>query len=237
MAVKGKKAQKQQQKPSPKLVKHQEEEENDDEEEEEDDDVEDEEQQEAQSDEEVAEQEEDDDAEKDDDEDEDDEKEEVAAQPEDDDDEKQTTIFVGHLSFQLTKKELDDFFGKAGEIQSSRIIPKRGYAFVTYSAAASVVEALKLDKQVLGGKAVHVERVKSKQSDSLEKKQLKRKLNKEENDKGAKKAKQGDRTVQMNRGGFRGGRGGFKGGRPKTAQHTNPNKKKNKPKPGAFVKA
>lgn len=233
MAVKGKKAQKQQEKPSPKLVKHQEEEEEDDDDEEEEDveSVADEEQQE-QSDEEVAEQEEEEDDDEDEESAEDTKKEEKKDTASDDGDMK-TTVFVGHINYQLSKKELEDFFCKAGEIQSSRIISKRGYAFVTFADAASVEEALKLDKEMLAGKAVHVERVKSKKTDNAQKKQLKRKANKEENEKGAKKAKLGDKTVQLKKGFNKGGKG-----RPKTAQHSNPNKKKNKQgKPGQFVKA
>lgn len=235
MAVKGKK---QQQKPSPKLVKHQEEEEEKDEEE--DSDAGEDEELEEQSDEEVAEQEKDDAAEQEEDDDDDDEEEEAKdakkkVEKKDTasgDDDMKTTIFVGHINYQLSKKELDDFFCKAGEIQSSRIISKRGYAFITFADAASVEEALKLDKEMLAGKAVHVERVKSKKTDNFEKKQQKRKRNKEDNEKGAKKAKLGDKTVQMKKSFNKGGKG-----RPKTAQHTNPNKKKNKPKSGQFVKA
>ncbi|XP_019554530.3 nucleolin [Aedes albopictus] len=238
MAVKGKKAQKQQEKPSPKLVKHQEEEEEDDDEEEEDVESDENEEQEEQSDEEVAEQEEKDDEDEDEDEDEESDDEEDTKQvekkePAPVEGDMKTTIFVGHINYQLSKKELEDFFSKAGEVQSSRIITKRGYGFVTFTDAASVEEALKLDKEMLAGKAVHVERVKSKKTDHAQKAQLKRKANKEENEKGAKKAKLGGgKTVQLKKGFNKGGKG-----RPKTAQHTNPNKKKNKQKPGKFVKA
>nr|XP_019554530.2 nucleolin-like [Aedes albopictus] len=236
MAVKGKKAQKQQEKPSPKLVKHQEEEEEDDDEEEEDVESDENEEQEEQSDEEVAEQEEKDDEDEDEDEESDEEEDTKQVEKKETtpvEGDMKTTIFVGHINYQLSKKELEDFFSKAGEVQSSRIITKRGYGFVTFTDAASVEEALKLDKEMLAGKAVHVERVKSKKTDHAQKAQLKRKANKEENEKGAKKAKLGGgKTVQLKKGFNKGGKG-----RPKTAQHTNPNKKKNKQKPGKFVKA
>lgn len=238
MAVKGKKVQKQQQKPVPKLVKPPKEEE----EEEEDDDVEDQEP-EDQSDEDVAEKEEEvegeDDDDKDEEEDDDDdddaeekeedaEKKEAAAKDSEEDESMQTTIFVGHINYQLTQKELNEFFGKAGEIESSRIIPKRGYAFVTYKDGASVVEALKLDKEVLSGKPVHVERVKSKRSDNQKRQEMKRKHNKDQNDEGgAKKSKSDDKTVKPRK---------FFGGRPKTGQQTHSNKKQNKPGAGKFVK-
>lgn len=236
MAVKGKKAQKQQEKPSPKLVKHQEEEEEDDDEEEEDVESDENEEQEEQSDEEVAEQEEKDDEDEDEDEESDEEEDTKQVEKKETtpvEGDMKTTIFVGHINYQLSKKELEDFFSKAGEVQSSRIITKRGYGFVTFTDAASVEEALKLDKEMLAGKAVHVERVKSKKTDHAQTAQLKRKANKEENEKGAKKAKLGGgKTVQLKKGFNQGGKG-----RPKTAQHTNPNKKKNKQKPGKFVKA
>lgn len=251
MAVKGKKVQKQQQKPVPKLVKPSKEEE--EEEVEEDDDVEDEDLEE-QSDEDVGEKEEDDEVEEDDEDDKDEEEddddddddaeekeEEVekkeAAKDSDEDESMQTTIFVGHINYQLTQKELNDFFGKAGEIESSRIIPKRGYAFVTYKEGASVVEALKFDKQVLSGKPVHVERVKSKRSDNQKRQEMKRKHNKEQNDEGAKKAKLDDKTVKPRK--FfppKGGKGPAEKGRPKTAQQPHSNKKQNKPAAGKFVK-
>lgn len=220
MAVKGKKAQKQQQKP-PKLVKQPVEE----------DEEEDEEEVEEQSEEEVVEQQEDEEESSEDEEDAA-EKEVVEKTTADqDDDDMQTTVFVGRINFKLTKKELDDFFSKAGEIQSSRIISKRGYAFVSFKDAASVNEALKLDKKELAGKTIHVERVKSRRSDGTQAKQLKRKHNKEENESSAKKAKLGDKIVELKKS-PNGGKG-----KPKTQQQSNPNKKKNKPKPGQFVKA
>lgn len=247
MAVKGKKVQKQQQKPVPKLVKPAKEEE--EEELEEDDDVEDEEVEE-QSGEDVGEKEEEDEDDDDDDEDDKDEEEDEdddaeakveeeekteAAKDSDEDETMATTIFVGHINYQLTQKELNDFFCKAGEIESSRIIPKRGYAFVTYKDAASVVEALKLDKEVLSGKPVHVERVKSKRADNQKRQEMKRKHNKEQNDQGAKKAKVDDgKTVKPRR--FFGRKQGKGKGAPKTGQQPNPNKKQNKPAAGKFVK-
>lgn len=254
MAVKGKKVQKQQQKPVPKLVKPAKEEE--EEELEEDDDVEDEELEEK-SDEDVGEKEEDeeDDEEleeeddKDEEEDEDDDAEEKveevekkeAAKDSDEDESMQTTIFVGHINYQLTQKELNDFFGKAGEIESSRIIPKRGYAFVTYKEGAAVVEALKLDKAVLSGKPVHVERVKSKRSDNQKRQEMKRKHNKDQNDTGSKKAKVDDKTVKPRKyspanKANRGGKGAAEKGRPKTAQKPHTNKKQDKAASGKFVK-
>lgn len=244
MAVKGKKNQKQQQKPVPKLVKPAKEEE--EEELEEDDDVEDEEVEE-QSGEDAGEKEEEDEDDDDDDEDDKDEEEDEdddaeakvekteAAKDSDEDETMATTIFVGHINYQLTQKELNDFFCKAGEIESSRIIPKRGYAFVTYKDAASVVEALKLDKEVLSGKPVHVERVKSKRADNQKRQEMKRKHNKEQNDQGAKKAKVDDgKTVKPRR--FFGRKQGKGKGAPKTGQQPNPNKKQNKPAAGKFVK-
>lgn len=237
MAVKGKKNQNQQ-KPVPKLVKPAKEEE-----EEESDDVEDEEQEE-QSDEEVGEKdeelEEDEDDEDDKEEEEDDEDEEEAekktdAKDSEEDKSMQTTVFVGHINYRMKQNELEEFFSKAGEIESSRIIPKRGYAFVTYKEEASVAEALKLDKEVVCGKAVHVERVKTKRSDNQKKQQLKRKHNKEQNDKGAKKAKVEGKTVNFPK--KEGNKGAEAGkGKPKTAQQQHPNKKQNKPAAGKFVK-
>lgn len=140
-----------------------------------------------------------------------------------------TSVFVGHLKFDPDKKVLEEFFAKCGEILSIRVINKRGYAFVRFADASSVDEALKLDKQEIDGRAVHIERVKSKKSDSKKRKNLKRKLNEEDGDAGPRETKVSRRGPNRPKG---------KGkGVQKTPQKGNPNKKQNKPKPGQFVKA
>lgn len=74
------------------------------------------------------------------------------------------TVFLGHIKYYISKQEISDFFKGVGEIESIRIISKRGYAFVQFTEPEAVEEAMKLDNKMLNGKAVHVERVKTMKS-------------------------------------------------------------------------
>lgn len=137
------------------------------------------------------------------------------------------TVFVSHI-FTVKNDALTEFFAKAGEIQSIRNISRKGYAFVKFASAESVEKALTQDGQEWNGKNVIVQRAKSKKSEAK-----KRKNEEKQAGPKAKKAKAGGKIVSLkNAGPKQKGKGG-----PKTPQKPNPNKKKNKPKPGAFVKA
>ncbi|XP_055543187.1 nucleolin-like [Wyeomyia smithii] len=140
-----------------------------------------------------------------------------------------TTVFVGHIKYDATKEELAEFFAKAGEVKDVRIIKNRGYAFIKFADLAGVEKALKLDNEMLGGRKVHVEHAKPKKTDG-EKKKKKRKAKKQEDD-DEPKAKQAKLSPEA------GKTAGPKKGKPKQQQAKNPNKKKNKTKPGQFVKA
>ncbi|XP_055638176.1 RNA-binding protein 34-like [Toxorhynchites rutilus septentrionalis] len=107
-----------------------------------------------------------------------------------------TTIFVGHIKYDLVKQDLEEFFGRAGEVKAVRIIPKKGFAFVTFANEKSLEKALKFNNEKLKGREVHIERVKTKQSDK--KKQKKRKLDAEIEERKAKKAKL-EQTVKKRR--------------------------------------
>jgi RNA recognition motif-containing protein len=72
-------------------------------------------------------------------------------------------VFVGNLSFNTTKEELEALFAPLGEI-SDVFLPldrdsgrPRGFAFVTFAAPESAAEAIqKLDGAELGGRNLRV---------------------------------------------------------------------------------
>ena len=72
-------------------------------------------------------------------------------------------VFVGNLSFNTTKEELEALFAPMGEI-SEVFVPvdrdsgrPRGFAFVTFGTAESATEAIqKLDGAELGGRNLRV---------------------------------------------------------------------------------
>jgi len=72
-------------------------------------------------------------------------------------------VFVGNLSFNTTKEELEALFAPMGEI-AEVFLPldrdsgrPRGFAFVTFAASESAVEAIqKLDGAELGGRNLRV---------------------------------------------------------------------------------
>lgn len=141
------------------------------------------------------------------------------------DEELKNTVFVSHI-FNVKNDVLTEYFGKAGKIQSIRSIARKGYAFLRFADSESVEKALAMDGQEWNGKNIIVQRAKSKKSDAK-----KRKADSKQGGPQAKKAKPGGKIVSL-----KPGQKGSKG-KPKTPQKPNPNKKKNKPKPGAFVKA
>ena len=72
-------------------------------------------------------------------------------------------VFVGNLSFDTTREELEAFFAPMGEI-AEVMVPTdrdsgrpRGFAFVTFASAESATEAIqKLDGAELGGRNLRV---------------------------------------------------------------------------------
>ncbi len=74
-----------------------------------------------------------------------------------------TKVFVGNMSFDTTREELQELFAQAGEI-SEVVIPTdrasgrpRGFAFVTFASDEAAAAAIqKLDGQALGGRNLRV---------------------------------------------------------------------------------
>jgi RNA recognition motif-containing protein len=72
-------------------------------------------------------------------------------------------VFVGNLSFDTTREELEQLFAPLGEI-AEIVIPTdrdsgrpRGFAFVTYASAEHATQAIqKLDGAELGGRNLRV---------------------------------------------------------------------------------
>jgi RNA recognition motif-containing protein len=72
-------------------------------------------------------------------------------------------VFVGNLSFQTTREEVQELFGSMGEI-AEVVMPldrdsgrPRGFAFVTFATAESATQAIqRLDGAELGGRNLRV---------------------------------------------------------------------------------
>lgn len=73
-----------------------------------------------------------------------------------------TTIYVGNLSYSITKTQLEAAFATFGNIASSRIIRDRqtgrskGFGFVTFIRPADASKALTMDGSELRGRQVRV---------------------------------------------------------------------------------
>ena len=74
-----------------------------------------------------------------------------------------TKVFVGNMSFDTTREELQELFAQAGEI-TEVVVPTdrmsgrpRGFAFVTFASDEAATAAIqKLDGQLLGGRNIRV---------------------------------------------------------------------------------
>jgi RNA recognition motif-containing protein len=74
-----------------------------------------------------------------------------------------TKVFVGNMSFETTREELQELFAQAGEI-TEVVIPTdrtsgrpRGFAFVTFASDEAAAAAIqRLDGQALGGRNLRV---------------------------------------------------------------------------------
>jgi cold-inducible RNA-binding protein len=72
-------------------------------------------------------------------------------------------VFVGNMSFDTTREELQELFAQAGEI-TEVVVPTdrmsgrpRGFAFVTFASDEAAAAAIqKLDGQLLGGRNLRV---------------------------------------------------------------------------------
>lgn len=74
----------------------------------------------------------------------------------------QNKIFVGNLPFKVDDQELQDVFGKFGEISEIKIPTDResgrarGFAFITFETQQAAQEALSMDNQKLGERTIRV---------------------------------------------------------------------------------
>ncbi len=73
-----------------------------------------------------------------------------------------STIYVGNLSYGITKNQLESEFESFGAITSSRIIRDRqtgrskGFGFVSFETTASAAKALSLDGSDMRGRQLRV---------------------------------------------------------------------------------
>ena len=73
-------------------------------------------------------------------------------------------IFVGGLSWDTDDAGLKNAFTSYGNVEEAKVITdrmtgrSRGFGFVTFDNADSVVEALTFDGQMLDGRAIRVDR-------------------------------------------------------------------------------
>ena len=72
-------------------------------------------------------------------------------------------LYIGNLNYELTKEDLEEAFGKFGEIKDSVVITNRetgcsrGFGFVTFQDKSQAAEALKeMLGEFLGGRPIRV---------------------------------------------------------------------------------
>lgn len=74
----------------------------------------------------------------------------------------QNKIFVGNLPFKINEQELQNVFGKFGEITEIKIPTDResgrarGFAFITFASQQAAQEALKVDGTEINERAIRV---------------------------------------------------------------------------------
>ncbi len=106
----------------------------------------------------------------------------------------QNKIFVGNLSFKVDEQELQNVFGKFGEITEIKIPTDResgrarGFAFITFESQQAAQESLSMDGKELNERAMRVNMATDKKEGG------------------------GSGGGRGGRGGDRGGRGGYGGG-------------------------
>lgn len=70
-----------------------------------------------------------------------------------------STVFVGNINHKTTDNELYDFFSRVGEIEYVRQIADRGIGYVCFKKGVSIAKALKLNQQLLNGRALRIMKV------------------------------------------------------------------------------
>lgn len=80
----------------------------------------------------------------------------------------QNKIYVGNLSFSVTRSEIEDAFSPYGELEDVQIImdrdtgQSRGFAFVVFKTQLAAESALKMNGQALGGRNLIVNMAKER---------------------------------------------------------------------------
>lgn len=75
-------------------------------------------------------------------------------------------IYMGNLSYSITKDEIKDFLASAGEVTDIALFEDKGFAFVEFSDASSTEKAVNdLGGQDLGGRPVKIDFARPKQRD------------------------------------------------------------------------
>ncbi|KAJ3019080.1 hypothetical protein HKX48_002386 [Thoreauomyces humboldtii] len=77
-------------------------------------------------------------------------------------------VFVGNLSFDTTKEELEQLFGQAGKIENVNLITRGdrslGYGFISFASDSDADKAVsQLDKTDVAGRQINVERAADKE--------------------------------------------------------------------------
>lgn len=78
----------------------------------------------------------------------------------------QAKIYVGNLSYDVTSNDLQDHFGRYGEIAEVKLITDRGtgrskgFAFITFTTDQSAKDSLASDGVELGGRKMKVNEAK-----------------------------------------------------------------------------
>ena len=82
----------------------------------------------------------------------------------------QAKIYVGNLSYDSTKDDVEKYFASFGEIKEVNLITdrvtgrSRGFAFIEFNSQSSVQDALKEDGKEFMGKKISVSIARKKQS-------------------------------------------------------------------------
>ncbi|GAB6028737.1 Squamous cell carcinoma antigen recognized by T-cells 3 [Chamberlinius hualienensis] len=84
------------------------------------------------------------------------------------------TVFISNLLFDVTEEQIKEFFSKVGEIMELRLVKdfkgrSKGYGYVEFLTSDLVSNALKQDREAIGGRPVFVSKCKDKKNDTVSK--------------------------------------------------------------------
>lgn len=71
-------------------------------------------------------------------------------------------IYIGNLPYKISKQELQDVFGKFGDVEDIALIKDRntglakGFGFITFGTDAAAQSALSMNGQEMNGRALKV---------------------------------------------------------------------------------